>query len=292
MQMNISSSISSPVSPIFEGGGGGGGGNGKWRPCAVPSDAASGNVLEAINTTLNHMDKHYIDRDLQRTGNSIVMISAGNGFFKVDRQIAHITKQRMMDCGIGMDFISLSHPPLHTVPLFLLARSRKSAVQDSFYEVPYWMNVTYIDCPIDSSATVANVNALSAHDIFKSSSVSKVRSSFDIVKDIQEDPYWTGLTFEEGVGNGNSNGVGDSGSDSSGDVRAQRVWGAGFRPLPFPSMISGHMMSSVITNTNSTSVTSPYVAALPSPLKIWLITFRASARMAPVTTRPAPAPVD
>ena len=77
---------------------------------AVPSGAAEGNFLEAINTTLNVLDKHYMDRDLVRTGNSIVMISPGCGFFKVEPRLAQITKQRMMDNGIGMDLISLSQP--------------------------------------------------------------------------------------------------------------------------------------------------------------------------------------
>jgi len=33
-----------------------------WEPCAYPSDAVGGNVLEAINTTLNYMNRHYVDR--------------------------------------------------------------------------------------------------------------------------------------------------------------------------------------------------------------------------------------
>ena len=50
------------------------------KPCnwevnyAVPSDAVHGNFLEAINTSLNILDKHYMDRDLLRTNNSIVMV--------------------------------------------------------------------------------------------------------------------------------------------------------------------------------------------------------------------------
>lgn len=77
---------------------------------AVPSCAAEGNILEAINTTFNVLDKHFMDRDLVRTGNSIVMITPGSGFFKVEPKLAQITKQRMMDNGIGMDLISLSKP--------------------------------------------------------------------------------------------------------------------------------------------------------------------------------------
>jgi Vacuolar membrane-associated protein Iml1 len=58
-----------------------------------PSTASHGNVLEAINVTLNLLQFHYLDRDLQRTGNSIVLVSAGNGVFEVDRNLAGITYQ-------------------------------------------------------------------------------------------------------------------------------------------------------------------------------------------------------
>lgn len=58
-----------------------------------PSTACHGNLLEAINVTLNLLQFHYLDRDLQRTGNSIVVVSAGNGVFEVDRGLAGITYQ-------------------------------------------------------------------------------------------------------------------------------------------------------------------------------------------------------
>lgn len=58
-----------------------------------PSTASQGNVLEAINVTLNLLQYHYLDRDLQRTGNSIVVVSAGNGVFEVDKTLAGVTYQ-------------------------------------------------------------------------------------------------------------------------------------------------------------------------------------------------------
>ncbi len=67
----------------------------------VPSTAAQGNILEAINVGLNVLQLHYVDRDLHRSGNSIVVVSAGSGVFMVDKSLAGITKQRMMDNGIG-----------------------------------------------------------------------------------------------------------------------------------------------------------------------------------------------
>lgn len=88
-------------------------------PFGVPARAMDGNILEAINVTLNIFDKHYMDRDLNRTGQSIVMITAGCSIFNVDERLAQITKQRMMDNGVGMDMISLTTPPMHVVPLFI-----------------------------------------------------------------------------------------------------------------------------------------------------------------------------
>lgn len=111
---------------------------------SVPSDAIHGNILEAINTTLNILDKHYMDRDLQRTGNSIVLISAGGGVFKVNPFLSQITKQRMSDNAFGIDLISLSRPPTHNVPLFIV--DCKSKGTRDFYEMPHWIRVSYIDC--------------------------------------------------------------------------------------------------------------------------------------------------
>ncbi|KAH8068587.1 hypothetical protein JL721_6735 [Aureococcus anophagefferens] len=105
--------------------------------------AADGNVLEAINLTLNVLDKHYMDRDVQRTGNSIVLVSAGCGVLSVDARLAQITKQRMMDNGIGMDMLSLAVPPLHTAPIFM-HRSKKSRGRAT-YEVPHWINLSFVD---------------------------------------------------------------------------------------------------------------------------------------------------
>lgn len=85
----------------------------------VPSIAAQGNILEAINVTLNLLQLHFMDRDLSRTGNSIVIVSPGQGVFEVNKGLAGITKQRMMDNGIGSDMLSLNLPPMHIAPFFL-----------------------------------------------------------------------------------------------------------------------------------------------------------------------------
>ena len=82
------------------------------------SYAFEGNVLESINMALNSFDKHYVDRDLQRTGLSIVMITPGSGMFDVDKRLLRLTTERMISGGIGLDMVCLSKIPAHIVPLF------------------------------------------------------------------------------------------------------------------------------------------------------------------------------
>ena len=77
-----------------DGSAGGDGGRTKRRfgESTSPTGAAQGNFLEAINVTLNVLEKHYMDRDLSRTGNSIVMISPSSGVFRTQDKLAQITQ--------------------------------------------------------------------------------------------------------------------------------------------------------------------------------------------------------
>eukprot|EP00804_Cyclotella_cryptica_P016830 CCRYP_001816-RB/>CCRYP_001816-RB protein AED:0.03 eAED:0.03 QI:212/1/1/1/1/0.92/13/3935/1216 len=115
----------------------------------IPSTASQGNVLESINITLNLLHLHYVDRDLHRTGNSLVVITPGNGVFEIDKNLASITKQRMMDNGIGSDMLSLSLPPLHIAPFFLYKEKGTSSAEELqgfddwkvFFEIPHWVSL-------------------------------------------------------------------------------------------------------------------------------------------------------
>ncbi|KAJ0399084.1 hypothetical protein ATCC90586_003049 [Pythium insidiosum] len=97
------------------------------RRRGVPSNARDSNLLEAINLVLNIFEKHHIDRHLSRSGQSVVILTAGNGIFSVNKRLAEITEQRMMDHGIGIDMISLATPPLHKCPLFLFKQTDAAA---------------------------------------------------------------------------------------------------------------------------------------------------------------------
>lgn len=65
--------------------------------------AFEGNLLESINLAVNIFDKHYVDRDLLRTGLSVVIVTAGVGYFMADKQLLFLTEERMVEDGIGLD---------------------------------------------------------------------------------------------------------------------------------------------------------------------------------------------
>ncbi|KAK4331647.1 Vacuolar membrane-associated protein IML1 [Rhodotorula toruloides] len=75
-------------------------------------------ILEATNLALNSFEEHWIDRDLQRTGQEVIVLTAGTSFYQVEKSLLRLTTERMLAHGIGLDLISLSKMPLHTVPLF------------------------------------------------------------------------------------------------------------------------------------------------------------------------------
>ncbi|RHY67585.1 hypothetical protein DYB38_003513, partial [Aphanomyces astaci] len=56
-----------------------------------PSSAKDGNVLEAINLILNIYEKHYLDRDLNRSGQNLVLFTAGNGVFRVNQLVSDMS---------------------------------------------------------------------------------------------------------------------------------------------------------------------------------------------------------
>ncbi|POI35268.1 hypothetical protein CIB84_000981 [Bambusicola thoracicus] len=87
-------------------------------------------------------DKHYINRNFDRTGQMSVVITPGVGVFEVDRLLMILTKQRMIDNGIGVDLVCMGEQPLHAVPLFKLHNRcgpGDSRLGDD-YNIPHWIN--------------------------------------------------------------------------------------------------------------------------------------------------------
>ncbi|CAK7211839.1 vacuolar membrane-associated protein iml1 [Sporothrix curviconia] len=85
---------------------------------AESSPAMYGNVLEAVNMASTLFAHDYVDRDLMRTGISVVIISPGSGVFEVEYDSLRRTTEALIGNGIGIDMICIPKVPLHYAPLF------------------------------------------------------------------------------------------------------------------------------------------------------------------------------
>ncbi|XP_071946548.1 GATOR1 complex protein DEPDC5-like isoform X2 [Antedon mediterranea] len=112
-------------------------------PSSYISSAAEGNFLEVLNISLNLFDKHYIDRNFDRTGQLVIMITSGAGVFEVDRELCNLTKQRMIDYGINTDLICMAEQPLHVTPLFRFHNKCGDNLIIDDYNIPHWMNHSF-----------------------------------------------------------------------------------------------------------------------------------------------------
>lgn len=100
-----------------------------------PTIAAKGNVLECINLASSQFAQDYMDRDLIRTGISLVIISGGTGVFEVDYRLLKLTTDTLVGNGIGIDLVALAPMPLHSVPLF---RYRTPKATSTTFPKPYY----------------------------------------------------------------------------------------------------------------------------------------------------------
>lgn len=100
---------------------------------AEPSLAMHGNVLEAIDLASTQFSHDYIDRDLVRTGISIVVITPCAGLFEVDYETLRKTTESLIGNGIGIDLVCLPKMPLHSVPLFRYRNPRYAPFQEALH---------------------------------------------------------------------------------------------------------------------------------------------------------------
>jgi hypothetical protein len=98
---------------------------------AQPSLAMYGNVLEAINLASSQFANDYIDRDLMRTGISIVVITPSPGLFEVEYEMLRMTTEALIGNGIGIDLVCLPKMPLHSVPLFRYRNPQYATFQET-----------------------------------------------------------------------------------------------------------------------------------------------------------------
>ncbi|BFZ56572.1 vacuolar membrane-associated protein iml1 [Savitreella phatthalungensis] len=122
------------------------------------SSAMEGNLLETINLAAHQFNRDFIDRDLLRTGTSIIIVTAGTGIFEVDEKLLHLTGENLLGNSMGIDIVSLSKRPLHITPILRFRKRRPEHQQyqsdknaslirrpDADYEyiVPFFCEVSY-----------------------------------------------------------------------------------------------------------------------------------------------------
>ncbi|KQS43080.1 GATOR complex protein DEPDC5 isoform X4 [Drosophila erecta] len=112
-------------------------------PTATNSSATQGNFLEVLNISLNTFEKHYLDRTFDRTGQLSVVITPGVGVFSVDRELTNITKQRIIDNGVGSDLVCVGEQPLHAVPLLKFHNKDTTLTSADDYSLPHWINLSF-----------------------------------------------------------------------------------------------------------------------------------------------------
>ncbi|KAF1839372.1 hypothetical protein BDW02DRAFT_150147 [Decorospora gaudefroyi] len=166
-----------------------------------PSCASQGNILEAINLAAAQFSKDYIDRDLVRTGISVIVLTPGTGVFEVDYNMLKLTTDTLIGSGIGIDLVCLSPMPLHSVPLFKYRTPRSiSELKDELSEgrdVP----VGLLGKEDDKTPRQTQPNFGSTS---RRSTVQPVHSSVDDPKDTSDGwrfamPYWVDISFWSGA---------------------------------------------------------------------------------------------
>ena len=125
-----------------------------------PTSATRGNILEAINLASSQFSGDYIDRDLVRTGLSIVVITPGTGVFEVDHKMLSMTTDTLIENGVGIDLVCLARMPLHSVPLFKYQQPNATGQVDGSSSGNH-NDLPKIPDPVDWKSRLKNANPLS-----------------------------------------------------------------------------------------------------------------------------------
>lgn len=91
------------------------------------ASARAGNILEAINLASSQFANDCVDRDLVRTGVSVVIVTPGVGLFDVSYDLLKATTENLSEHGVSIDLVCLAPMPLHSVPLFRYEEFRTPA---------------------------------------------------------------------------------------------------------------------------------------------------------------------
>jgi len=190
---------------------------------AEASRAIHGNFLEAINMALSLYSHDYIDRDLTRTGLSVVIISPSPGVFEVEYDTLRRTTEALVGSGIAIDLICIPKIPLHSVPLFRYRNpqydnvQRKAKLEPSYGSTPKQSSLVVGSySSIASSYSPSKKTDTSRHGDSSSSSWSQDEWWCAIPQWLHVS-YWTGASEEELSYHGIALSVSDATRTQSGD---------------------------------------------------------------------------
>ena len=165
---------------------------------AKPTPAIKGNVLEAVNLAVSQCSMDYVDRDLVRTGLSVVIITPGPGLFEVDYEMLRSTTETLTSNGIDIDLVCLARMPLHSIPLF---KYRSPQLSSSSQRAPDMADHNTSNPNYSTSKdSVTEPNFLSHVQVSRNGVKSHIKNGPQnetwnyAVPTWMDISYWTGLT--------------------------------------------------------------------------------------------------
>ena len=177
-----------------------------------PSSSVHGNVLEAIAMACGQFSRDHVDRDLIRTGISIIIITPGTGQFVVDENMLQITTDNLIANGIGIDLVCLARPPLHSVPLFryeterAIGRSSLESTRPRSVSVADPQSPSQLRSPTAQERRFSGALMLSRFPLIRQNSASSIenRSLAGPTANIEDEsskewiyaiPHWIDISF-------------------------------------------------------------------------------------------------
>jgi len=86
--------------------------------CKVGS-AEKQNILEAINLALFNLNNEEEDQNLKSTGQQLLIVTAGQGAYRINANVIEPTKSRVLLGGIPIQLISMKERPPYKTPLLV-----------------------------------------------------------------------------------------------------------------------------------------------------------------------------
>ncbi|KAI9705598.1 MAG: vacuolar membrane-associated protein iml1 [Candelina mexicana] len=253
-----------------------------------PSSAIHGNILEAINLASTQYATDYIDRDLVRTGISIIVITPGTGLFEVGYDLLKLTNDTLIGNGVGIDLVCLSEMPLHSVPLFKYRNPRVLSIidntqpkvlsGDSTPRQKYALSGSFTSQSSSLSASVNSTFGTSLARSYKGSIAPNVAGEWTYAI-----PHWIDISFWKGADDGRPTGIEEDASTTK-KAGMKRKQHKGF--VPRCTMYELQMMG--IMENEMSNISIPFIHE--SPFYTQLATAERQAEAGDITKAASSAP--